>query len=59
MIEGAAHMIHRLERELMEERAENDKLRARIKAHEQFRHQHRGCDRMESAVAPSPEFPTN
>lgn len=50
MSEGAAHTIQRLQRELMEERAENDKLRQRIKEHEQFRHQHRDCDRMGIAI---------
>jgi predicted RNase H-like nuclease (RuvC/YqgF family) len=48
--EGAAHTIQRLERELMAERMENDKLRARLKEHEQFRRQHRGCDRMGVAL---------
>lgn len=50
MTEGAAHTIQRLERELLAERAENDKLRQRIKEHEQFRHQHRTCDRMGVAL---------
>lgn len=48
--EGAAHTIQRLQRELMAERAENDKLRERIKEHERFRHQHRACDRMGVAL---------
>jgi len=46
MSEGAAHTIQRLERELLAERVENDVLRKRIKEHEQFRSQHRSCDRM-------------
>lgn len=50
MSEGAAHVIHRLERELLAERLENDMLRRRIKEHEQFRHQHRDCDRMGVAL---------
>lgn len=50
MSEGAAHIIQRLERELMAERMENDKLRVMIKEHEQFRHQHRACDRMGVAI---------
>lgn len=50
MSEGAAHTIQRLQRELLAERAENDKLRARLKEHEQFRRQHRGCDRMGVAL---------
>lgn len=50
MSEGAAHTIQRLERELMAERMENDKLRQRIKEHEQFRRQHRNCDRMGVAI---------
>lgn len=49
-MEGAAHTIQRLQRELMDERAENDRLRQRIKEHEQFRHQHRGCDALSIAI---------
>lgn len=50
MSEGAAHTIHRLERELLAERVENDKLRKRILEHEQFRHQHRDCDVLAIAI---------
>lgn len=50
MSEGAAHTIQRLQRELLNERAENDALRKRIKEHEMFRHQHRHCDRMGIAI---------
>lgn len=48
--EGAAHEIQKLKGELMAERMENDRLRARVKSDEMFRHQHRDCDRMGIAI---------
>lgn len=48
--EGAAHEIEKLKGELMAERLENDRLRARMKDHEMFRHQHRDCARMGIAL---------